>query len=251
MLLLASFNFSAKALAAQPHCTYRYRRESVKINDRSITVEEYLQDGYRTYPLVFMIHGSAGAFTPLSAGEPQRDNFGEKDLAANCFVVILPHYLEAFGIKSLTSVQDMTRMFPQLLAVNSTLLSRAEALQSVKGRPVFLFDESLGGYLSVALALRRPEISALSEMSGGIPKGYAVTNPHRFAVRIFHGDDDTFVPTSEANDLERYCLVHTLRVEKTLYPGVNHYFPYDVRRAFVEGTIEFFQQIDGCCRPPQ
>lgn len=95
----------------------------------------------------------------------------------------------------------------------------------MKGRPVFLFGESLGGYLSVPLGLRRREVRALSEISGGLPVGYAIDKPRSVSVLISHGTDDTLVPAQNAEDLKRYSLGHHLKVEMNLSPEVGHYLP--------------------------
>jgi predicted esterase len=95
-------------------------------------------------------------------------------------------------------------------------------------------------YLSVTLGLRRAEVSAVSEISGGIPVGYTVTDPHRVAVLISHGADDTLVPVQTAEDLRQYCLGHQMKVEINLYPGVGHYLPHAVEAKCIATTVEFF-----------
>jgi acetyl esterase/lipase len=221
-------------------CTYRYTQRSILINGHPTPVEYYQPDGPGPFPLVFMLHGSAGAFSLKSSDEPLVDNFGEKALARSCFAVVLPHYLEALGYKSITSQQDMALHFPDMLAITDSLLTHAESLPVVKGRPVFLFGESLGGYLSVALGLRRKEVRALSEISGGVPTGYAIDNPHNVALLISHGADDTLVAPQSAEDLKQYCLDHHLKVEMNLYPGVGHYLPRTIEAKCIATTVEFF-----------
>lgn len=95
--------------------------------------------------------------------------------------------------------------------------------------------------MSVALGLRRSEVSAVSEISGGVPDGYAVTDPHRVAMLISHGVDDTLVPVKRAEDLRQYCLSHHMSVEMSLYPGIGHYLPQTVEAKCIEATILFFQ----------
>jgi predicted esterase len=223
-----------------PVCTYRYSQHSIPINGHNVTIEYYVPNGPGPFPLVFMLHSSAGALSLKSSDEPLLDNFGEKKLTRSCFAVVFPHYLEAFGTKSMTSTDEIAAQFPQLLAVADTLLSGAESLSWTKGKPVFLFGESLGGYLSVVLGLRRSEVKAVSEISGGVPVEYEINDPHMVAVLISHGVDDTLVPVHSAEDLRQYCLGHHLKVEMDLYPGVGHYLPQTMETKCIAETIEFF-----------
>jgi carboxymethylenebutenolidase len=190
-----------------------------------------------------MLHSSAGAFSIKSSNEPPEDNFGEKTLAQHCFAVVFPHYLEALGYKSMTSRTDIVKQFPALLAITEALLRNAEHRPSVKAAPVLLFGESLGAYLSVALALQSQEITAVSEISGGMPDGSAIVSPHTFSILISHGEDDTLVPVSEAYKLRNYCLSHNLPVRVDVYPRASHYIPNPDEATIILRTILFFQTL--------
>ncbi len=206
-------------------------------------VEYYTPIGPGTFPLVLMLHSAAGAFSTTTPNEPSEDNFGEKTLAQHCFAVVFPHYFEALGQKSMTSRPDIVEHFPLLLAITESLLRNAEHRPSVKGAPVLLFGESLGAYLSVALALQNQEVTAVSEISGGIPDGFETDNPHTFSVLISHGEDDASVPVSEAQKLNRYCLRHNMPVRVDLYPGISHYIPNSDESTIVLRTILFFRAL--------
>lgn len=223
-------------------CDYNYRQQTILINGRGTLVESYQPNGRGPFPLVFMLHGSAGAFSPKSASEPSMDNFGEKTLARNCFAVVLPHYLEALGYKSLTSRRQMAVHFPEILTATELLLDRAESLRWVKGRPVFLFGESFGGYLSIALAFRRSEVLAVSEFSGGLPKGHVLARRRAPGVLISHGDADTLVPVSEAEALRGYCVSNGIPIELNIYQGEGHYFSQTAQKQILARTAEFFRK---------
>lgn len=239
-IVCASSFGCAVAKTTSSVCTYHYTEKSILINSHSTTVEYYIPNGPGPFPLVFMLHGSAGAFTIKSHEEPPEDNFGEKTLARNCFAVVLPHYLEAVGLQSMTDKSEMISRFPELLAITESLLDRAEALPWVKDRSVLLFGESLGGYLSVALALRRAEVTSVSERSGGLPAGYASANPHFISILISHGINDTLVSVKEAEALNQYCLNHNLSVTMHLYPGVGHFVSRAVQSQIISETMNYF-----------
>ena len=225
-------------------CKYHYYQESTEVDLHKITTEYYVPTGHGRHPLVFMLHGSAGAFSLHSKDEPPRDNFGEKTLARNCFVVVLPHYLEAFGLKSMTSKREIISLFPALLAATDTMLSTAESLPSTRRKPVLLFGESLGGYLSVALALQRQEVMAVSEMSAGIPTGYPVGRLPPLAMLISHGADDHVVSEDEAEKLKEFCIQHQIRFEMNIYPGSGHYFAQAIELQCIARTVDFFRRVD-------
>jgi len=183
-------------------------------------------------------------FTLHTDNEPAQDNFGEKTLARSCFVVVLPHYLEALGLKSLTSERDMASLFPELITVMDIMLSKSESLPSIRKKQVFLFGESLGGYLGIALALRRPEVMAISEISGGIPTGYPIERASPMAVLISHGVDDKLVPEQEAEKLQEFCMQHHFRCEKDIYPASGHYFSQAIKLQCIARTVDFFRAVN-------
>lgn len=235
-------NYCLAAAAHAPStCTYHYTQRPFHINGHSVPVEYYIPDGHGPFPLVFMLHGSAGAFSLKSANEPPLDNFGEKTLARSCFAVVFPHYLEALGDKSITSEQEMILLFPQMLAATGLLLTRAETLTAVKGQPVFLFGESLGGYLSIALSFQRSEIVAVSEFSAGLPQGYPLNRAHGPSILISHGTDDNLVPVLQAEELKTFCINHDLPVTINLYPNAGHYLSPSIKNKIISDTVNFFR----------
>jgi predicted esterase len=195
-----------------------------------------------------MLHGSAGAFTLKSSSEPPIDNFGEKTLAQSCLAVVFPHYLEAIGYKSITTPQEMKSLFPSMINATEIVLKTSEMLPWVKNQPVFIFGESLGGYLSVALSFRHSEVLAVSEVSGGLPQGYLFDRTKTLRVLISHGADDSIVPMQEAETLRKYCLTKGMHVEMNLYQGVGHYFPDQIKSKHLEQTISLFSRSEdvGC-----
>ena len=229
------------AQSNKPLCTYHYHQITMAVSGHNILVESYQPDGTGPFPLVFMLHGAQGAFTIKSADEPSTDNFGEKTLAKNCFAVVLPHYLEVIGVKSIVTRQEMTARFPELLATAELLLDDAELLPWVKGEPVFLFGESLGAYLSIALSFRRSGIRAVSEFSGGLPAGYGLNRTRVPAVLISHGSTDTLVPIAEAEALKQYCETNKIPVEIDVYPNESHFLSPSAQQKILSRTIGFFE----------
>jgi predicted esterase len=203
-------------------------------------VEIYQPVGRKTFPLVFMLHGSAGALRVQPGLEPSSDNFGEKSFARACFTVVFPHYLEALGVESLLSQEEMHTRSQLLLRAVSQLLDEAEALPSVRRRPVFLFGQSLGGYLSVSLALNRPEIAAVSEISGGLNGSALPTRKKLPPLHVSHGEDDRNVPVAEGKRLADFWRDHGGVVSEHSYKGQTHYISAEVLREIERNTEQFF-----------
>lgn len=223
---------------------FLYSQGSFRIQGNDTPLEIYHPDAVGTFPLVFVLHGSTGALTLKAAEEPAGDNLGEKMLARNCFVVVLPHYLEAIGRKSLISQDEIATRFSVLVAVAGMLLDRAEALPWVKDQPVYIFGQSLGGYLGIALGFRRNEIAAISEVSGGLPEGYGLERVSKPRVLISHGSADTVVPASDAGVLAHYCSEHGISFNENIYTGESHYLSERARALVEARTLELFLQTN-------
>jgi predicted esterase len=187
-----------------------------------------------------MLHGSAGALRIQPGVEPASDNFGEKMLASHCFTVVFPHYLEALGVESLLSQQEIRARSHELLHAVSQLLDDAEALPPVRDRPVFLLCQSLGGYLGVTLALERPEIAAVSEISGGLDVTAVPTRKNLPPLLISHGENDLNVSVAEGKRLTGFWKDHGGVVSEHYYKGQSHYISAEVLREIERNTVQFF-----------
>jgi carboxymethylenebutenolidase len=203
-------------------------------------VEIYQPEGQKAFPLVLILHGSAGALRVQPGVEPASDNFGEKTLARACFTVVFPHYLEALGVESLLTPEEMHARSKLLLLAVTQLLDEAEALPTVKRMHVFLFGQSLGGYLSVSLVLSRPEIAAVSEISGGIESSSNSKRKKLPPLLVSHGEDDRNVPAAEGKRLAGFWRDHGGVASEHYYKGQIHYISEDVLREIERNTVQFF-----------
>lgn len=100
------------ALAKKPDvCTYTYQVQSMTTGSKLITIELYRPVGSGHYPLLVMLHGSAGAYSVRSSIPPSPSNFGEDAFARDCYVVALPHYFGAVGTSSVTDSAQLVQSF--------------------------------------------------------------------------------------------------------------------------------------------
>ncbi len=96
------------------------------------------------------------------------------------------------------------------------------------GRPI-VTGFSQGGDLVYALALHHPDrISAALPMGGRLLRGFknkmkeAQEYPH---ITIFHGEQDSIVPLSEAKNAFRFLTSIGINVELLTYPDTAHDYP--------------------------
>lgn len=225
--------------AAQSRCSFKYSIRNLSYRGHTIPVEIYQPSGKAPHPAIFMIHGSAGAFTREKQTIPQQDNFGELTFAKNCYTVILPHYLASVGLNSIQSRPQMEELMPTLLDALQVVFHQFIQGASASVR-VGVYGESLGGYLAIALASRELQVVAVSEFSGGLPLALMAAPGRQLDVLIQHGAEDSLVPQAEADTLADYYRRVTRNVQVHIYPGQGHYFDAPTRNAVLDRSLGFF-----------
>lgn len=227
-------------------CAYRYEVIQVPVEERYVQVEHYIPTS-KALGVLFMIHGSAGAYSVRSlTEEPLEDNFGEKNLAAACFSVYLPHYFEALDVSSMTSIPEIETRSAVLLETLNKLIDFIKATD-VSHSPIFLFGESLGAYLGLEIGLTRPDVAAVSEISGGLRT--SAWHPRRnFSVLISHGLLDQIVPVQNAETIASFCRRNGIAFKEDLYQSSDHYFNVEDRNKCIGRTAAFFKNAYGADR---
>lgn len=221
-------------------CSYRFEVQQVSIGDRQVTVETYRPDSPGPHALLLMITGSAGVFTLRDGGQPKPSNFGEDAFAADCSVVLMPHYFDAVGERSIVDRQRLRDLFPLFLRELTALLDIKLASREVHDQPLFLYGESYGGFLAVAIAGQDRRVTGVSVYGAGLPDGFAPAVPKLPPLLIQHGGDDAIVPPSDATLLRDFWSRAGATVRLTLYPGEGHYFSADSRTRLLAATRQWF-----------
>ncbi len=243
-LLPVVVGLTIPAVSRATICKYAYTQTTADIEGVPVLMEQYIPVKTAPVALIFMLHGSAGVYSVSSKREPTLDNFGKKDLASHCFIVILPHYFQALHRSSLTSLDEMAESSPRLLRIADLLLTAAEHNASFPDGPVFLYGESLGGFLATSLAFTRTEVRGLSVVSSGYVGDTTAKplNPH-LSVLLSHGTTDQLVPIAQALQLCDYCLKFGVPVTLETYKGIEHYFPPAQRLQCIDHTEAFFTSL--------
>jgi dienelactone hydrolase len=174
-----------------------YSLTSYESAGKRIQVEQYRPKRKRKLPILILVHGAAGVLSRRDAsGVPEGDNFGEKQFACNGFLVFLPHFLDSTNQASALNRDDMARNYEVWLRALGDAIGHAVKAPHAQTKRIFLFGESLGGYLSISLASQDRRIKAVSVFGAGMPPD--ITLSRMPPVLIQHGEVDTVVPVSEA-----------------------------------------------------
>jgi dienelactone hydrolase len=199
-----------------------------------------------------MVHGAAGILSRRDDfAVPDVDNFGEKQFACKGFLVFLPHYLDTTNQVSALNRDDMARNSEVWLRALGDAIDHAIKVRNAQKKRIFLFGESLGGYLSIALASQDRRIKAVSVFGAGMPPGMTLSRMP--PVLIQHGEEDEVVSVSQAIKLRdaiqrigplRPSKAHTEHirfVEVKTYPGLGHYATPEALTQIVGAAASFFR----------
>ncbi len=207
----------------------------IRPDGKPVRVRRFEPKGPGPFPAVILLHGLDGASGAHYAA------IG-KALAAQGYLVVLPHYLDATGtkdgglpelcgrfekaIKSGAALPaDLRQTYRSWQAAGRAAVAHARKHPKVDGRRVGLVGFSGGGFLACSLAAE-PGVRAkcVVELFGGMPREDAAAMKHFPPALIIHGDADTVVPVAEAHALRDALAARKMTCEHKVYEGVGHCF---------------------------
>jgi predicted peptidase len=171
----------------------------------------HLPDGYdkdqRAWPLILFLHGSGERGDDLNivknSGPIGYINSGH----SLPFIVVTPQ------------CPTDEHWDPARLA---RLIDQVSAANRVDPKRIYVTGLSMGGYGTFELAATYPEkFAAIAPLSGGENPEIAA-RLKRIPTWIFHGSDDTTVPTRYSVDIAHAMQKLGAPVKLTIYPGVGH-----------------------------
>src|SRR5689334_18787701 len=80
---------SRSDLQSNRHCDVEYSLHTFDFSAHQVRIEVYSPKTAGKYPLIILVHGSAGTFSLNGTEVPERENFGERSIAERCFVTAL------------------------------------------------------------------------------------------------------------------------------------------------------------------
>jgi carboxymethylenebutenolidase len=221
----------------------------VNFAGEKLPVELFAPEGAGRYPVVCVLHASAGA------NDAEALRLGES-LARQGFCVMLPHYFAVTGTRC-ADAPAIWRHFPVWMRAVSQCLDFAVELPNAERECIGLAGFSLGAYLALALGSQQPRVKAVVDFFGGLTDYFVRGLTQMPPVLILHGEADRVVPVSEAYNLARTLQERGLGCEMKIYKQAGHGFRgADVVDAGQRACRFFKEHLDnghsnhGCDRRP-
>ena len=188
----------------------------------------------KKYPVVVFLHG---------AGERGNDNEAQLNWGADAFldsltrvkypaIVIFPQCPKnsKWSEYNKSSASDSTgyswpseqKMFTSLKLVMDFIDTLRESSQ-VDSKRIYLGGLSMGGFGTLELLWRRPELFAAAfPICGAVNPEKSKKFKSNLPLWIFHGDSDPVIPVSNSRLLYSFLKDKSKKVKYTEYPGVGH-----------------------------
>jgi carboxymethylenebutenolidase len=189
--------------------------ERYRSGETRVTVECFSPDGKGKYPAVFLLHG-AGGLDPGTASAFREIGRG---LAAQGYVVLIPHYFEKSGHEFGTRFSaDEIPSFNEALHDG---IEFAVASGIVDSERIGLVGYSLGAYLAFYQSTRDPRVKAIVSCSGSLPVEWKAKFP---PVLILQGSKDKGSPTQRLKAFEEKLKTTDTPYATHVYRWMGHNF---------------------------
>lgn len=223
-------NFCVTALAATAVTVLSMAPARAETTNVTVGVKQNMRatlitpDGKGPYPAILLLHTSGGL--------RQADlDFGQR-LAQEGYVVLVPAFLEAYGISASGRQATFTTEAAPIYADFLAALDMLEHDPRVAGRKLGAIGFSNGGYFAMWLAATgkvQAGVSYYGALSGaGTDKGLSrfrdAFNKNSAPVLILHGTADGTVPVAAAEHLSQIVAAAGSPCEFHPYDGAGHVF---------------------------
>ncbi len=232
LFFLSMLATSCSTTSARPGIAER--NESFLSSGHKIKVETFAPSPTGRYPIVLVLHSSAG----MLAGKGALVDLCRK-LAAQGKMAMLVHYYNRTGTYY-SGDKTITKLWPNWAATVQDAINYAAADPRVRADSIGIFGYSLGAFLAVAAASEDSRVSAVVEVSGGIFDALHSKLKHVPPTLILHGRADERVSVSYATGLEQVARKHGQPATMKLYDGEGHVLKKEAMSDAMERTLKFF-----------
>lgn len=192
-----------------------------------VRAELMMPDGPGPFPAILVLHTSGGM-------QPEDLSYAKR-LVKEGYVVLVPYFLEAYGIAAATRQDSFTTYANAIYADFEATLGLLSKNEKVDGKKLGAVGFSNGGYFALWLA-------ATGKVQAGVAYYGAVTGARtdmQFArfraafssisspVLILHGEADSTVPIEKVRQLDSILTAAGSPHEFHEYPGAEHRFDRD------------------------
>jgi carboxymethylenebutenolidase len=184
-------------------------------------------DGPGPYPAILLLHTSGGL--------QSADLVFARRLVGEGYVVLVPAFLDAYGIQPRTRQAAFTTYAEPIHADLVASLDQLRANPKVDGNRLAAVGFSNGGYFALWLAATgeaRAGVSYYGALTGAgsdraLDRFRQAFTSHSAPVLILHGADDSTVPIGKAIELDSILTAARAPHEFHQYPGAEHRFDRD------------------------
>lgn len=219
---------------------------SIKVGvNKNMDAQLMTPDGPGPYPAILLLHTSGGL--------QSADLDYAKHLVAVGYVVLVPAFLDAYGIRARTRQLTFTTYAQPIYADFVASLDLLRSNDKVDGRKLGAIGFSNGGYFALWLAATgqvRAGISYYGALTGAgtdrsLSRFRQVFTNTSAPVLILHGTDDSTVPVAKAIELDSILTAAQSRHEFRQYPGAEHRFDRDGGAGNEAAAADAWQRTQG------
>ncbi len=195
--------------------------------NKNMDAQLMMPDGPGPYPAILLLHTSGG----LQSGDLEY----AKRLVAEGYVVLVPAFLEAYGIQAKTRQLTFTTYAQPIYADFVASLELLRSNNKVNGKKLGAIGFSNGSYFALWLAAT-DQVQAGVSYYGALSGAGTDTSLSRFQqvfsaksapVLILHGTNDSTVPVGKAIELDKILAETQAPHEFYQYAGAEHRFDRD------------------------
>ena len=181
-------------------------------------------EGKGPYPGILLLHTSSGL-------KPADLEYG-RALAQQGYVVLVPAFMDAYGLTAVTRAGTFTTDAEPIYADLAAALDMLEHQPQVAGSKLGAIGFSNGGYFAMWLAATnkvQAGVSYYGALTGAatdkeLSRFRAVFNKNSAPVLVMHGSSDSTVPVAAANRMSAILAAAGSPHEVNIYDGAGHSF---------------------------
>lgn len=232
--------FTSVAVRADPPAGFELEGDAWTLKEADWSVSGILikPEGNGPFPAVVISHGLGGSARGFSLPKA-------RELARRGFICIAPDYTHAgrggdratFG----ASAENIRR--------GAACVRILRGMEDVNSKRIYLYGNSMGAFLTVALAAELPDqIAAAAITAGGAVEQDGFPAPStktaakmRSPLLILHGTADTTVPPQRSELLKRVLEENKITVQRQLFEGIGHDLHQKKSAEVLTASIKWFE----------